>query len=446
MLWRVLCMQYFKKWQVHIALFVTVFFALNFLMGFFFQKIEGNAMLTMHDMTYTDNIEICFIGDSLCRRHIGNKQIEKQLDMNSFNLSISNIGIEGSYALMQELFQIHHPKIVVYVYNPIYCYSPEEPIIVQNILWPFLQKIDAKVAYTLNVSRLDGAYMDRFFPWRTFHPETIEDFMLNLSGKIDRENFYNIKIKNIQNKTQNYDKKGFCPYLYVKHNTKALHKIMNQKVVKSQDANMTRQSMVIQKMKRLCDKNKCKLILITSPEMPQILLGDEQYQEAYSEANIICNKYGVPFFNFAYAKEELIPNLTDFFYSPHHFEVTGAELFSEALSKVLKEYLEGQDVSSYFYTHEEYARSKDYILNGWYTETVKNKEITYDADSIHGSTVKPEYQFVAVEKDGKEIILQDYYCTSKCVVREETMKKRTIRIYIRNAANEAQKPVIAIKK
>ena len=159
-------MQYFKKWQVHIALFVTVFFALNFLMGFFFQKIEGNAMLTMHDMTYTDNIEICFIGDSLCRRHIGNKQIEKQLDMNSFNLSISNIGIEGSYALMQESFQIHHPKIVVYVYNPIYCYSPEEPIIVQNILWPFLQKIDAKVAYTLNVSRLDGAYMDRFFPWR----------------------------------------------------------------------------------------------------------------------------------------------------------------------------------------------------------------------------------------------------------------------------------------
>ena len=76
----------------------------------------------------------------------------------------------------------------------------------------------------------------------------------------------------------------------------------------------------------------------------------------------------------------------------------------------------------------------------------KNQKITYTADCIYGSHVKPEYQFTAVDKNGEETQLQCYYSTSKCTVDAKDMEGKTIRIYARNAEDLSQEPILAIKK
>ncbi len=432
-------MQFFKRWQVHVVLFILGFFLLNMIIEFLFLRIDGDNMLMMTDMQQTENIDIVFVGNSYSRRFIDNTSVETILRLDTFNLSSLSIGIDGSYAMMQEMFDCHKPKVAVYVYDYV-----SEAVIVQNRLWPFLHNFPAKIEYTLEVSKNDKAYLDRFFPWRSFHPENKDDFYVNLSGKINPEGFYQMKLKAIQKTIQVYDRKGSC-ITYPKVDTKDLKNKMNRKVKAPEIVDVSMRN-TLEKMKRLCDKNKCQLIVIMVPPIQQIVLGDQKYASYSKTTEEICNDNKIPFYHFAYAKEGLLPDLTDYFYNSTHINGDGAKIFSVSLARLLKEYLAGKDVSAYFYTPEAYLETKDYILNGWYTEKKEGSQITYTADSIYGSSVKPEYCFTAVDEDGEEILLQDYYSVRQCTIPEDEMKDKTIRIKIRNAANRNQDPIIAVKK
>lgn len=444
---RALCMQFFRKWPIHIILFITGFLLLNMIAEFLFLSINGESMIVMYDMKRAKDIDIVFIGSSLSRRHISNVIIEKDLEKNSFNLSVSGARIFANYVMMKELFEYQTPKAVVLVYDPLISYNratTKEPVVVEAGLWPFLHDWDTKFSYALESSKIDGGYLDRFFPWRCFHPKNITDFWDNVEKKMDRDVCYTCKLNKFS-KNEQYDGKGFCA-LYTKKNEKNLNIAINRKIKELKAIDISLLENTLKKMKYLCEKNNCEFFLITTPQLPQVLLGNAQYNQAYTAARSLCSKYCIPFLEFAYVKEHLLPNMTEYFYSDQHLNGEGAQIFSSLLAKVLKEYFLGQDISSYFYTHEQYAQSKNYILNGWYTEFLKDGQITYIADSIYGSTVKPEYQFIAVDKKGEETILQDYYSIQKYTIAAAEMEGKTILISVRNAANRDQEPVIAIKK
>lgn len=432
-------MRFFKRWQVHVVLFVLGFFLLNMIIEFLFLRIDGDNMLMMTDMRQAENIDIVFVGNSYSRRFIDNTSVESILKMDTFNLSSLSIGIDGSYAMMQEMFDYHKPKVAVYVYDYV-----SEAVIVQNRLWPFLHNFPAKIEYTLEASKNDEAYLDRFFPWRAFHPQNKDDFYTNLSGKINPEEFYQMKLKAIQKTIQVYDRKGSC-ITYPEVDTKDLKNKMNRKVKAPVTPDVSMRN-TIEKMKKLCDKNKCQLIVIMVPPIQQIVLGDQKYTFYSKATEEICDDNKIPFYHFAYAREDLLPDLTDYFYNSTHINGDGAKIFSNSLARLLKEYLANKDVSTYFYTPEEYSETKNYILNGWYTEILKDDQITYTADSIYGIPVKPEYRFTAVDEEGNETLLQDYYSTRECTVSASEMVGKSIRIEIKNAASWKQPPVIAVKK
>lgn len=440
-------MQFFRKWPIHIILFIMGFLLLNMITEFLFLSINGESMIVMYDMKKAKDVDIVFMGSSLSRTHISNMIIEKGLEKNSFNLSVSSARIFTSYAMMKELFKYQTPKTVVLVYDPVVSYNranAKEAIVVETGLWPFLNDWNTKFTYALESSKIDGAYLDRFFPWRSFYPQNITDLWDNIQKKMNWDVCYNSKVNNFS-EDEYYDGKGFCAR-YKKKNEKNLHAVMNQKVreIKVIDTSLLEDT--LREMKCLCEKNNCELLLITVPQLPQVLLGDARYNQAYTAARSLCPKYSISFLEFAYTKEQFLPDMTEYFYSDQHMNGDGAKIFSSTLARVLKEYFAGQDVSSYFYTHEEYAQLKNYVLNGWYTENLKDGKITYIADSIYGSTVKPEYQFIAVNEKGEETILQDYYSTQKYTIAATEMEGKKIRISVRNAANRNQEPVIAIKK
>ena len=110
-------MQFFKRWQVHVVLFILGFFLLHMIIEFLFLRIDGDNMLMMTDMQQTENIDIVFVGNSYSRRFIDNTSVETILRLDTFNLSSLSIGIDGSYAMMQEMLDCHKPKVAVYVYD-----------------------------------------------------------------------------------------------------------------------------------------------------------------------------------------------------------------------------------------------------------------------------------------------------------------------------------------
>lgn len=441
-------MRFFKKWPVRVIFFLIGFLLINTLIEFLFLQTRKESLLVMRDLTLVENIDIAFIGSSLCRGHIDNTIIEEYLEQDSFNLSANAARCTANYAMMLELFRDHSPKTIVLVSDPlaeINFQNRSEPIVVEAGLRPFLHGWDIKLPYIFDNCKLYGECLDRLFPWRTCHPSSADAFKENLQGKFDLEESYN----SARNIATAYDGKGYCPK-YKAEQTEAhkteLHTFTKRKVKELDTADDSFLDLTLKKMKLLCQSNKCNLIVIVTPQLPQVLLGDRRYNQCYEIVRELCKKYDIPFWNFAYVEDELLPDMTPYFFRDEHFDIEGAEIFSQALGKVLKEHLNGEDVSHYFSTAKEYADKRDYILNSWYTVSKKNQKITYTADCIYGSHVKPEYQFTAVDKNGEETQLQCYYSTSKCTVDAKDMEGKTIRIYARNAEDLSQEPILAIKK
>lgn len=441
-------MRFFKKWPVRVVLFIMGFLMINAVIEFLFLRINKDSLLVMHDLSTTKNIEIAFVGSSLSRNHVSNAVIENHLGWNSFNLSVGTARNATNYAMMRELFKNQTPKVIVLVCDPlvdIKYQGREEPVIVEAGLRSFLHGWDIKLPYIIENCINYGGDIDRLFPWRVWFPKDYRDFKANIKAKFDWDSYYD----SILRLFPTHDGKGFRPEqvgMTTDINKEELFAAMTRKAKPYDSCDESGLEFTLMRMEKLCSSNNCELIVLATPQLSQVLLGDKRYDQCYKIETEICKKYNIPFWNFAYVEDELLPDMTPYFFRDGHFDIEGAEIFSQALGKVLKEHLNGEDVSHYFITAKEYADKRDYILNSWYTVSKKNQKITYTADCIYGSHVKPEYQFTAVDKNGEETQLQCYYSTSKCTVDAKDMEGKTIRIYARNAEDLSQEPILAIKK
>ena len=72
-------------------------------------------------------------------------------------------------------------------------------------------------------------------------------------------------------------------------------------------------------------------------------------------------KYDVPFYDMNLADQRLYHRDATGFKDWDHTNVRGAEAFSEALGRLIKESREGKDVSGYFYSRDDFLASVSYI-------------------------------------------------------------------------------------
>ena len=439
-------MKFFRKWPVRVLLFCAGFLLLNQAMEFAFLSINREPLVVMHDMSLAEEPGIVFVGNSLSRRHIDNAIIEEALGTGSFNLSVSSCRIAGAYAMMQELFRYQQPKMLVFVVDPS---TFREAVVVQSGLWPNLRSWETKLTYAWKNSRIDGKWLDRFFPWRSFYPESVEQLRKIWNWKLDPETCYTSGAEVLRSDNgkvqQFYDGKGYCP-AYTVRNEKALHNVRTRKLKAPKDVDTATLHETLWEMKRLCERNGCEFVVLTPPMMPEILLGNGDAVFYLAEFAAFCEENEVTLLNFAYEKGDLFDELEPHLYNEWHLDKDGAEIFSTELAKVLREYLDGQDVSGYFYTSKEYAKARNFVLSAWYAEKTAKGKIAYTADCICGSGVEPQYQFTAVDDAGRETLLQEYTKSGKYTCKEEEMEGKSIQIRVRNAAALEQPPVTAVKK
>lgn len=439
-------MKFFKSWPVQLILFLMGFLVLNGAFEFAFLKLDREPAVVMTDLRRAKDIQIAFVGNSISRTHIDNAIIEEETGKISFNLSRSALRAPGTYAAASELFRHQQPEVLVWVYDPI---PWDESLVVEATMWPFLEDQRNKLVYAWRESQRDGAYLDRFFPWRAYHPDDLKGALENVAWKLDMDGYYDAMVETFRNPVgtavQCYDGKGYRGIQRDKNET-ALRTATNYKADRSMDMNLSLENVSFDDMVRLCEEKQCRLIVATAPNLSQQLLGDKRISYMISNMKKRCQENNIPFLNFSYAKPETLADMSGYFFEEGHMVQDGANIYSHALGRTLKKLLDGQDVSHYFYTEEEYAQSKNYILNGWYTESKTDGKITYAADCIYGADVEPQYQFSAVDEAGNETILRPYRRGQKFTCDEAQLEGKTICIKIRNAADLEQEIVTAIKK
>lgn len=436
-------MQFFKKRAVQCLLLILIGLVFYSVCEFCLLKPEGAAYATMHDLAKEKDLDVVVIGNSEASCHFNPYLFQEMTGKNAFNLSRTSSIVITQYVLMEEMFQNHKPEKVIVFFDPFTLQRMEESSFVQATVWPYLSNPLRRMEYALTLAAEDNAYIDRFFPWRLYMAGTPGDLVYNIKNKLSimlgNDSYYDYVYSLLNQETNFYLGKGFSPKYADRATTmERVNKNCQCRYEKKEYLMHEDVKEWIRKMNELCRKNNCEMIAVNVPRLPAMAIA--HMLNIYDAQEQFFVGIGVPYWNFCYAKEHVMPQLDASYYSDQsHLSWAGADILTESLARVFNAYENGDDISDMFYTTEEYLDSIDFVTNTWLTEKEKGGQTTFIAHANHGTNVVPEYRFAKVDTNGCETVLQDYSTESVCLAKLNEGEK--LRLYTRNASNLEQQPL-----
>ncbi|WP_297429465.1 lipolytic protein G-D-S-L family [Clostridium sp.] len=422
-------------------IFIVVLIFINYALTFAFVPKGNNTRMTMREMySQKENIDVAFVGASLSERDINPYIMDKELGVKTFDYAFPSQMFTGTYYSLKELFDYQKPKLMVLTAEQVNFTNKGEKPLVYLSTAPYMKSFFNKVQYYFAASAQDGSYLDRLFPWRGYHVDSIQNLVKNIYGKLDPvyinypeagqvEAFKNNKSGYIGKgavKVNPSDSKGTINY----DNMKGSHD--NRNISDIQEKNVE----YLKKISELCKANNCKLILLIPPAPVFQVLRVKNYFAFDNEIAKISKDLNIEYYDYNLIKPELFKSRENYFSDGEHLNSQGADAFSESLANFLKLRQKGEDMNKYFYKPEEYSAAENYISITWFNFTKGGNKVTLTADSIHGTKVTPEYQFVLTDLEtGKEQIIRDYDKNPTFVFDSTAHKKYKIRVNARVAGS-----------
>lgn len=413
------------------------------------------AALTMHEMKSRDDIELAIIGSSIVRDHFNVDLIEEETGMETFDVTIPTASMPASIALAKELYRTNSPQWVVLVTEPYTFETVREATEAQYKLMPALSDLSNRVEYFLRNAREDGLYLNRLLMFREFGATSFAEIAKTVGLRYWPEATYQRLLPTID-KTVSYMGSGFVRHEtdlrvddVVRENMPRLYTGYQYELFEGSKAQLL-------EFKALCESHGSKVVVVISPNLTAHALAEPGFLE-YNESTMdFCREQGIPCYNFAYAKPELMPCLDGYYFDLYHMVGEGADIFSRAFSRVFSAHAAGEDVSSLFYENRwQYVDAIDFITNAWVTvyrsgdkwdkaSSHKKKDVTplaqthdvFLADCNKGTYVVPEYKFVIKNGDGSETLLADYSETALYTSVPGALDGKTLRIYCRAKGEE----------
>ncbi len=444
-----------------------IFRLISFLLIFLVFIVFANAFLIrtdlftramMYEMHSRSDIDLAFIGSSVCRNHINANLISEKIGQVVFNASVPDLAMQGSIALTRELFLNHSPDAVILVVDAYTFDSDLEAAEAEYMLMPWLSDRKNQFEYYKNLTESDGWYLDRLLMFRDFGAERLSDIIKTTSLHLFPESALHIYGNTAKDGEAEvlYEGSGFLRYQTEKRADNDIRARM-QRIYTGWDYRLyPRSKDMLLAYRDLVAEQGSRLLVLISPSHTVHQLADPSYYGYTLRLMQFCRKNGIECVNFGWAKPELLPNLDAYYYDLFHLSGEGADLYSEALAVYLKGWIERKDVSDLFYgSQAEYLENIDFITNVWIEkldrkekwnrarEQEKNAVLAlpenvdiYLANCNHGPSVVPEYRFVFRTEDGKEQPLTDWKTDGIYCLDDQMQASGILRVYARPAGKE----------
>ena len=441
-----------------LAAFLLGFLALTVFANRYLIMTDTFAALTMHEMKSRSDIEVAVIGSSIVRDHFNVDLIEEETGLETFDATIPTASLPASIALLKELYRTNSPEWVVLVTEPYTFETVREATEAQYKLLPYLSDFSNRLEYLLRNAREDGYYMNRLFMFRRFGASSLKEVIKTIGMRHWPEQTYQWLLPTID-PSVSYMGSGFVRQESEKRPDDEIRERMQREYTgyKYKLYKGSREQLL--EFKQLCEDNGSKLIVAISPNLTAHALAEPGFLDYNDSTMAFCLEQGIPCYNFAYAKPELMPNLDEYYFDLYHMVGEGADIFSRAFARVFNAHAAGEDVSHLFHENRwQYADAIDFITNAW-VHVYRNGD-KWDGASAHrkkailplaeehdvflaecnkGTYVVPEYKFVLKNEDGSETLLADYSETGYYLSEPGALDGRTMRIYCRAKDQENTK-------
>lgn len=433
-----------KRLIFSLCLFIAGFIALNGALSFALKPYKGLSEMIWSDFYGEKNIYMLYFGSSIGSCDYDPRVIDSSTGLKSFNLSSNSQPLIASYWGLKRAIMANPSKYVILNVD----YSNLESH----------ENMNAKAAYVQAFSQQDNLFtkvlnffvlaeecglkekesLNIFFPWIYNHVGfKRKDIYANIRKKLD-DNYAkehpedtdlmtrgHFEPTNVKFKSVDLDKA-------VGTNSKSYYKITDPHRAVSSNAYKT-----LDKIIYLCQDNQIQLIVTFAPRpaFDSLSLGN-----SYFEINDTLRHYfeerGVPFYDLNMWKKDFWRNDDRYYYNFEHMNQYGAESFSAAFAKFFEMIQHGEDVTSLFYSPDEYLASIDYIAGVLFQATPKEDAVSIHISSYQGTGVQPEYQVQVYDKQSDGYVtLRDFSTDTNYVFRPSEKGKYKIRVNARRVGS-----------
>lgn len=333
-------MHNFKKIILHTAL--LIFFVVLLLACFMLPYFHGESYY-YQDYKVRDSlsgkIDTLIIGSSHALRSVKPTVLNKNLNLSAYNLSSPLMSMYGRYALLEKEIKRNPVKTVFFEIS-------------YNALT--LDKKSLGFEGDLYVlGRFDTAFERISFFSNAF---SFEEYEKVFSDTLERSK--NSLSIGSSDSIEQYKTLGYLPVpsndqtLSPKERKEIQNKLSLDVKIKEESLNY------FDKIIKMCENNDIRVVLIVTPITERMIVQYDNFDDLFSQYMDLAQKYNCEYYDFNLDKKrkELYSEETSF-YDITHMSDSGAEIFSNRLSEIIKAVNEGKDISNEFY--ESYSKIKE---------------------------------------------------------------------------------------
>lgn len=317
---------------------------------------QAFSRLMMHDMyNHDENYTLAFLGASRTFMAFDPSIFDENLDKcNSVNLGSVSQTLEGTYFLLKEFLNLHHPNMIIMEIS-YGCYEDEvwekHTPTPEYWLFDYMRPSINKVGYYFSVFNKEN-YANALFPcYRNRSKLELSKIGEQFEQKYNSGYYQYLPFTNSDG--WNYLSKGFVESHWCYAN-----KDLEPREPYEWDKNLIMESKIkyLKKITDLCLSKDIDIIWITAPYPVYSLIDMGNYNEAHDYFDALAKKYNVEYYDFNYCHSRMLErNDYIYFYDASHMNNEYAKKFSNLVCQILTERANGSlDYDNYFYrTFEE---------------------------------------------------------------------------------------------
>ena len=416
-----------------IAMFGTLNFALEL------KGTKSNIVWTNFEQS--EHLDMVYIGTSIAASSFNPNLIDDEYGSSSANMASPMQKIEETYLGIQSAYERFGVKRVVMTLDFTTLQLNETP----NLGSAYLTqrgRVVGPASYLESVAWLIAKHgaatvpgsINALFPWVSNHPgwnEGLIGIKKNVTSKLDGSSVASA-VEAMEPGWVYFGKGYGNKYAQLDYDGKRV--ALFGELEKIETLSFDEDAIAaVREICTYCAEHDIELIVVNVPIPTFNIHGYGQfYVDSQQAIADILGEMGVTYYDFTYAKPELLQLQPCDFYDNQHLNAVGADTFSTAFVTFLRMLDEGRDTSGLFYTPEEYLATIDYISAVKASAMSNEDGIEIRGNAFAGEGVDVEYQVLAKPRGTEEWqLVRDYSPASSAIWNPDARGTYDIRVNVR---------------
>ena len=349
--------------------FFIFFIVLNIMLSFVIEPARSASGLMWESYYEQEQVDMIFVGSSLCQGSFDTYIFDEHLGVNSFNMGTPLQAVPQSIRAIETAIEEHDIQTVIFGMS--FATLKTEEVLEAEMTFeksrirekgmPGSLIESIRYLWSDGVRDVEKSFLF-FFPWMYNRGELSKTAIIeNVSLKLRqlKEKYFHIPIEDHQ-----IYHKGFQNHDGVVFN---YDNVWETNSYRYYGANLDDKMMEsLEELIKLCKRQEIDLIVINTPHPYfDVISCYEYYEKNHNEVKALCSSYGVDYYDFSLAKPEIFDVKAEHFSDYEHMNLAGAKIFSRQLCDFLIRRANGENLEACFYSFDEFFELHASWLDDW---------------------------------------------------------------------------------